>query len=273
MSEENLIQEAPVVEEQPAPAPEVESTPAPTETEAPKEEVASTEAGPLSEEDLSEDKPDEEEKPKKSRFQDRIDRLTADKYAAERRARELQDRLQQYEERSSEREYDPEDYEQVERQRLREVLDEERRYDTATEAERYAQEAAQARTELFSAKLEAARDRIPDLQDSIRNFADLPVTVESAELIADSPKAAEIAHWMGSNPDTTIKISRMSPAEQGRAIAQIESRVSVPSRSQTNAPPPPAKLKPQSAPASKDPSEMSAAEYVTWRKAQWNNET
>ena len=119
-------------------------------------------------------------------------------------------------------------------------------------------------------KLEAARERIPDLDDSIRKFAELPVTSEAAEIIAESEKAAEIAHWMGRNPEQAVKISRMSPAMQGRAIAQIESRVSVPPKKQTAAPPPPAKLKPATAPRAKDPSEMTAAEYVEWRKAEWN---
>lgn len=240
--------------------------------DAPKSEEKAD--GPLSEETL--EKADvqadeaEEEKPKKSRFQERIDKLTADKYAAEREARELRDRIARLEGRQRPP-VDPDDYEAQEAERFRRVMEEERRYETYEAEQSAVQKAQAARQELFRAKLEAARDRIPDLDQSIQQFAQLPVTPESAEIIADSDKAAEIAHYLGRNPQLAYEIANLSPAMQGRAIAQIESRVSLPPKKVSAAPPPPQTLKPASAPQAKSPEEMTAAEYVEWRKKQWNS--
>lgn len=244
--------------------------------EAPKPEAEASD-GPLSDEQFeeAEAKADEEapaeEKPRKSRFQERIDKLTADKYAAEREARQLRERIERLEGRERP-EVDPEDYDAVEDDRLRRVFEEseKQRYnEDALEAQRRSQA---ARQELFRAKLEAARDRIPDLEQSVQRFAQLPVTPDSAEIIADSPKAAEIAHYLGNHPDIAHEIAGMSPVNQGRAIAQIENRVSLPAKRVSQAPPPAPKLKPAAAPQAKDPSEMTAAEYVAWRNKQWGVE-
>lgn len=265
------IQEAPVVAEAPAPAQETtpEPTPAPeTPVEATPEPASD---GPLSEETLqeAEEKADEpEEKPKRTRFQERIDKLTADKYAAEREARALRDRLDTLEQRERPP-IDEDDFEAQESERLRRVFEEERKWEAGKDIERKQVEAQQARQELFRAKLDAARERIPDLDSSIEQFARLPVTPESAEIIADSPKAAELAHYLGRHPDVAYEIANMSPAMQGRAIAQIENRVSLPQKRVSSAPPPPAKLQPSAAPQEKSPEEMTAAEYLKWRQAQW----
>ena len=270
--------ETPEVIDTSAPATE-ETVTSPVTPEADPSPEAPTEVvdGPLSEEDFEaseakEDVPEpEEEKPKKSRFQERIDKLTADKYAAEREARQLRERIERLEQRERPQ-VDPDDYDAVENERIRRAFEETEKTRYSEDANYAAQQAQQARQELFQAKLEAARERIPDLEDAIRSFAQLPVTADSAEIIADSPKAAEIAHYLGTNPDLTRQIASMSPANQGRAIAQIENRVSLPPKRVSQAPPPPPKLKPTSAPMAKDPSEMTAAEYVSWRKQQWAKE-
>lgn len=253
---------------------------APPQTEvtdtAPVETPAEPEAkvdGPLSEETLEEgiEKAEEvEEKPKKSRFQERIDKLTADKHGAEREARQLREKLERLEARQRP-EVDEDDYDAVEQDRIRRAFEETEKQRFSEDAELIEQQAQAARGELFRAKLDAARDRIPDLQESISSFAQLPITPDSAEIIADSPKAAEIAHYLGRNPATAYEIAEMSPAMQGRAIAQIEARVTLPAKRVSSAPPPAAKITPSSAPTAKSPSEMSADEYIAWRKADWKS--
>ena len=273
MSDNQTEMEAPVAETSAPATEETVTSPVTPETpEAPSEEKVD---GPLSDDALeaadeqAEEEKAEEEKPKKSRFQERIDKLTADKYAAEREARQLREKI----ERMAARERPPvdeNDYDAIEKDRLRRAFEETEKERFSEEAEYKSAEAQSARQELFRAKLEAARDRIPDLEESIRLFAQLPVTPDSAEIIADSDKAAEIAHYIGKNPQLAYEIAQMSPANQGRAIAQIENRVSLPAKRVSQAPPPAPKLKPSAAPQSRDPSEMSAAEYVAWRKKQWN---
>ena len=274
MSDQTTEVEA-LVADTPAPATE-ETVTSPVTPEAPETTEPAHDAagdGPLSDESLeaADEKAEEaeEEKPKKSRFQERIDKLTADKYAAEREARQLRDRIDRIEKRERPP-VDENDYEAIEQDRLRRAFEATERSRFEEDASDKAEEAQTARGELFRAKLDAARDRIPDLEDSIRSFAQLPVTPDSAEIIADSDKAAEIAHYLGKNPQLAYEIADMSPANQGRAIAQIENRVSLPPKRVSQAPPPAPKLKPSAAPQSKEPSEMSAAEYVAWRKQQWN---
>lgn len=248
------------VEESVTPAEETETP----ETEVVDEQPVEAEA----EAEPAVDEPEEKPKPK-SRFQERIDKLTADKYAAEREARALRERLESLENRKHEP-VDPEDYEAVERQRLRQVYDETRREDYSYEAQKAQEQAHVARMELFNAKLEAARDRIPDLDQSLQQFGQLPVTEDSAELIAASPFAAEIAHHLGNNPKKAYELSRMPPALQGAEIARLESRFNLPQKKVSKAPPPPSKIAANSAPQTKDPREMSAAEYIRMRKAEWN---
>jgi len=267
MTDETPIAEA-VVTATPEPVetpatPEVETTPEPAVEAAPE--------GPLSDAALDGETVEEEveEKPKKTRFQERIDKLTADKYAAERDSEKLRERIARLESRERP-EVDPEDYDAVENDRIRRAFEDTEKARYNEDAHDASVSAQNARQELFRAKLDAARDRIPELQESIKTFANLPVTPESAEIIADSDKAAELAHWLGSNPDQAIEISRMSPVNQGRALAQIEHRVTLPSKKVTQAPAPIPKLKPASAPQSKSAAEMTASEYVAYRTAQWN---
>lgn len=212
---------------------------------------------------------DGQEKPKKSRFQERIDRLTADKYQAEREARHLRDQLEKLKSRQDP-EYDPQDYEAAENARLRRVMREEQSSAIEIEAEQAARNAAERRAAIFQARLEEAKETIPDLEQSMERFAQLPVTQESAELIAESDKAAHIAHYLSRNPTLAYEIANMSPAMQGRAIAQIEHRVSLPTKKASKAPPPPPSVKPTSnSPLSKSADQMSALEYLEWRQSQW----
>jgi len=240
---------------------------------APAEEITEQSAvvkpeddGPL---DLSDDADSveeeaEPEKPK-SRFQSRIDKLTADKYSAEREAYMLRDRLQKMQTREKPVIADL-DFEGQERQRLREVLDERQQTD-AEEQLGQASEAANAmRQQLFAEKVNAARADIPNLDEGMRVFAQLPVTPEMAEIIAESDKAAHIAHYMGRNPDKAEQIAYMSPVQQGKAIAQIEAKVTLPSKKVSSAPAPVGKVSAQGAPGVKTAQEMTAAEYLAhWK--------
>lgn len=212
---------------------------------------------------------DGQEKPKKSRYQERIDKLTADKYNAEREARQLRDQLEKLKGRSDPQ-HDPDDYEQVQAARLRKIMREEQSSALELEVEQAARNAAERRAAVFQARLEEAKEQIPDLDETMERFAQLPVTQESAELIAESDKAAYIAHYLGRNPALAYEIANMSPAMQGRAIAQIEHRVSLPKKSSSKAPPPPPSVKPTSnSPLSKSPDKMTALEYMEWRQGQW----
>ena len=166
---EQEVNPTPLVEDV-APAQEAEETVTPAVEETPTEVTTDEQSAEVETEAEAPpvDGPEEKAKPK-SRFQERIDKLTADKYNAEREARALRERLSSLEERAQEP-VDEDDWEAVERKRLREVYDSTRREDYSYEAEKAQQQAFSARQELFNAKIEAARNRIPDIHQSLQSF-------------------------------------------------------------------------------------------------------
>jgi hypothetical protein len=91
----------------------------------------------------------------------------------------------------------------------------------------------------FETKLEAARERIPDLDQAMAAFANLPISDHAADIISDSDKAAEISYFLAKNPDDARRIASLAPHRQAYELAKIEARVSPgQSRRTSNAPPP-----------------------------------
>lgn len=258
-------------------APAVESTPKPdTQPRAPSGQFASKDAPPPATEPSATteveaakpEAPEPDAEPKRNRVKERIDALTAEKHAALREANALKARLAALEQQRP-RQVDAADYEGQQREQFRSVLREETQSQTAEQYQAAVTKAQEAQRDTFLAKVEAVRERIPDIDVSLRTFAQLPVSEHAAEIIAESDKAAEIAHYLAQNPREAYQIHSMSPAQQGRALAQIEQRFSLPSKRTSSAPPPPPIVSGANATATKSPSEMSAAEYVAMRKQQW----
>lgn len=256
--------------------PPVESTPAvPREPDgkfAPKTPpVAEPSATPDAEAPKAEAlKPDEhkDEPAKRNRAQERIDRITAEKHAAIREATALRQRLEALQQ-APRPQIDPNDYDAQQRESMRSVIREEQIGQTAQQYEDAQRRAQQAQVDTFYSKVEAARERIPDLDRSIQEFSRLPVSAHAAEIIAESDVAAEMAHYLATNPREAYDIANMTPAQQGRALARIEQRVSLPTRRTSTAPPPPPIVTGAQAALARTPAEMSAAEYVAHRKQQW----
>ncbi len=212
----------------------------------------------------------DEPKQRPNRVQERISQLTAEKHAAQRAAREAEQRYQALQKQMQERRpVDPNDYDAVQRESVRGVLQEETARRTVDDYQAAVAKARQAQVDAFYTKVEAVRDRIPDIDRSMQQFAQLPVSDHAAEIIAESEVAAEVAHYLANNPREAFDIYQMSPAQQGRALARIEQRVSLPTRRTTAAPPPPPTVTGAQAARAKSPTEMSAAEYIAMRKAEW----
>lgn len=215
------------------------------------------------------EKPEGDE-PKRNRVQERISQLTAEKHAAQRAAREAEQRFQALQRQMQERRpVDPNDYDAVQRESIRGVMQEETARRTADDYKVASDKARQAQVDTFYAKVEGVRDRIPDIDRSIQTFSQLPVSDHAAEIIAESDVAAEIAHYLANNPREAFDIYQLSPAQQGRALARIEQRVSLPARRTSSAPPPPPMVTGAQATRQKTPAEESASEYVARRKAEW----
>lgn len=157
-------------------------------------------------------------------------------------------------------------YEQQDELRVRTAVKEERLAEKTAEAQRAQWHAEQARAAAFMAKVNEARDRMPDF-DQV--FAAVPVSDVAADLIAESEKAAEIAYYLGKNPNEAHRIHRLPPHLQGAEIARIEARVAAAPavRKVSKAPAPPPQLGGSSSPGLKDPATMTMEEYKAWRTA------
>lgn len=239
-------------------APQVPASPTPEQAPAP--EKAASEVVPPSEET-----PDTPEKPKVP-FKERFGQVyaqkkqaEADAYMARQEAHQLRAELA----RMRQQPLEQLPYEQQDALRVREAVKEERLAEKESEVARRQVHAEQARTSAFMAKVEEARDRMPDL---VEVFSKVPVSEIAAEMIADSDKAAEIAYYLGKNPDQAHYIATLAPHHQGAEIARIEAKVSqAPTvRKTSKAPPPVSHVGGQSSPGVKDPASMSEAEYSAW---------
>jgi len=255
-----------------SPASETPVTPAPTETpaDAPVETVESKDesAQPEAEKEGSDDT-DTEKKRNKVSFKERIGQLHAQKMQAQAEAasaRAEAQRLASELRRLQQADVSELPYEQQDAHRVRSAVKTERAEEAIATAEQAAIREAELRAATFQAKVDAAKDRMPDFD---RVFTpDLPITSFTADFIADSDRSAEIAYFLGQNRAEAARIARLSEGQQGVELARIEARLSTapPVRKVSQAPQPVATLQGGSSPTVKDPANMTMAEYIEWRK-------
>lgn len=202
--------------------------------------------------------------PKKKSARDRIDELTAQKYEAQRKADEAIAELRRLREQLQTRpEIDPNDFNAQQADTLRRAVKEERFDETRQQAIKAQKDIEQARVSVFDAKVEAARERIPDMDQALREFANLPLSSEAADIIVESDKAAEIAYFLAKNPEQAHRIARLPAAKQGAELAKIEQRITIAQpRRNSAAPPPVPMIGASSAPAAPTVHEAGVAEIA-----------
>lgn len=215
---------------------------APTEPEAPQTEQKS------------------EEKPK-SRVQERIDQLTAQRRAAEARAAIAERRLAEV--MQPLQAPDPADFDAQNAHQIRSALRSEKAQDLHQEMQVAAQEAFTLRKSTFEAKLDDAAERIPDIA-SIRDqfYRGVAISEPAADVLASSDKAAEITAFLVRNPAEAQRIASLHPQWQAVEIARLEGRVTpAPQvRRVSQAPAPPPTIGGGAPSATKAPEDMSVAE-------------
>jgi hypothetical protein len=135
-----------------------------------------------------------------------------------------------------------------------------------------------------SKKVEAQRERQRKFQESAAAFAEatpdfhevvtnpsLPMTDQMVEVISESDNPAEVAYYLGKNPQEAEKIAGMSPAGIGRAIGRIEATLTaepprqITPKTVTKAPPPVTTVSGSPA-AVKSYDDMSMEEYDAARR-------
>jgi hypothetical protein len=252
----------------PAPELNVPAAPAAPPAEGASHQSDAEKAPPAEGAPEAEKSTDEERDRRKRASQDRFRRIYAEGQAAKREAAYYKSEYQRLiqplvpdEQRDT---LDPVTEQNV---TIREAVRAERAEEMRQAAQRRAYEASVLRRAQLEAKLEEARDRMPDFDNVFHD--DLPVTETMADIIAESDRAVEIAYYLGKNPDQAARIANMPPHWQGTELARIEARLqSAPTvRKATTAPPPVPIVSGTPSAAVKTPDQMTAGDFAEW----WRN--
>lgn len=240
--------------------------------------------------ETDEEAPSETEPLRKKRkgLQDRLDELTAEKYAnkakAEQAERERDDLRKQLEElrkqpapkadtgnRKTLEDFDFDNdafVRYLAREEAAEMLKE-----TETKAKQAtAEQERAAKVSKFQAGVEAAKAANPEAEKLIFNDLAKFYTDDVVEFLHDSDDGVSIATYLGQNPAETDALLRMeSPIQRLRALSRIEAKIGLPATAQprtfTQAPAPVKSLS-GSAPIKRDLGSMSMEEYAAERKRQ-----
>lgn len=115
-------------------------------------------------------------------------------------------------------------------------------------------------------RVEEAKKRFQDFA-TVAGNPDVPITDEMAEVIRASDEGPDVLYHLGSNPAEAARISRLSANQQVFELGRIAASLRVPKpKTQTAAPAP---IRPVAGRASqpRDPSNMSQAEFIEWRRS------
>jgi len=124
--------------------------------------------------------------------------------------------------------------------------------------------------ESFHEKVERVREKYDDF-DAVAFNPDIPVSNAMAEIIRSSDVGPDLAYYLGKNREEAVRISEMTVAQQGAALARLEVKISnaPPVKKTSSAPAPISPVNPRG-PSSveydtTDPrsvSKMSASEWI-----------
>lgn len=100
-----------------------------------------------------------------------------------------------------------------------------------------------------------------------------PISKEVAQIVMDLEQGPAVAYYLGEHPNEARAISAMSERQAAVAIGRIEAKLEKPAApvqkpAVSKAPPPTPKIEAVEPAVSKDPSEMTDAEFAKWRKRQ-----
>lgn len=111
-----------------------------------------------------------------------------------------------------------------------------------------------------------ARERYADF-DAVALNDGVRISPIGRDIIAASEVGADIAYYLGQNPELAAQISVMPPHMQAFELGRVESlaKATPQPKTVTTAPAPPTPVKAKG-PAVKDPEKMSQAEYRAWRE-------
>ena len=121
--------------------------------------------------------------------------------------------------------------------------------------------------ESYTKQTEQARQAYGDFDDVVQD-PDLPISQAMAESIMRSTNGADVAYYLGKNPDQAARIASLDPFSAAVEIGRIAATVVRPQpRKTSNAPPPIQPVGARATPVT-DPDKMSADEWIKWRNGQ-----
>ena len=121
--------------------------------------------------------------------------------------------------------------------------------------------------ESYTKQTEQARQAYGDFDDVVQD-PDLPISQAMAEAIMRSTNGADVAYYLGKNPDQAARIASLDPFSAAVEIGRIAATVVRPQpRKTSNAPPPIQPVGTRATPAT-DPDKMSPDEWMKWRNGQ-----
>lgn len=125
------------------------------------------------------------------------------------------------------------------------------------------QERQQAQQETAVSRLQQGAAKHADFQEVV---SDIPTTEAVVDLLTSNENADEILYELGRNPEAMAHFNRLSPYGQAVELGKIAARLEAPKQATPRniPPPPPQTVHGLSAGLSKQPEDMSMAEYVNW---------
>lgn len=124
--------------------------------------------------------------------------------------------------------------------------------------------------ESYTKQTEQARQAYSDFDDVVQD-PDLPISQAMAEAIMRSTNGADVAYYLGKNPDQAARIASLDPFSAAVEIGRIAATVVRPQpRKTSNAPPPIQPVGARATPVT-DPDKMSTEDWLKWRNDQLKN--
>ena len=137
----------------------------------------------------------------------------------------------------------------------------------ARDALRAAVDAKANQAQVVKTQVDAARARHDDYDQVVTD--QVPISPAMAEVLVASDHGAEVAYFLGSNPDEAARIAILSPARAGAELAKIESGLNLstetkPKTAQSKAPTPPRTLNGSGGNADAEPDPKDFQKWNKW---------
>lgn len=146
--------------------------------------------------------------------------------------------------------------------------------ETAQERARTQQQTAE---QAYQAKEKEYSSAVPDFEEVVA-AADFPVSQAVIAEIVHGENGPALKYYLAQNPDELERLNKMTPVQLAREVGRLESKFKTAAKAASstaaavsNAPKPPTPASKSASTSTKDPGEMSPAEYRAWRAKQYPN--